>query len=631
MLIKKFFHFFFPLLILFFITGYVFATQRVRPPKDVTVIESSQGPKISWDYSQPDTIFSFNNGFPGGIWQLTEKAGLGVIFDLSDYPDATLEEIDFVHYAKQNLYGPYYFRVHVYDMDSLKEVATIDSLVAGDAYEMPRYETYVSLGSLPYIPHVGIFIQGLSTVDTVDYYYPSVMTDTSPYVPGVSYMCINFDDPFNSSDPNYLNIYELNVVESQATNVLIDLWINFGANKKVRVSNNSFFAPKPGAPYNLPQSSFQLFKSPSKTVQNTIAQKGFYIFKGINGDSLEKIDEVPFDVWEYIDSESTMGDSVIYGVNAFSDTLLSEIMAVPYNNTVISIAAARQDTNWDFVPDRLSDTVEVRGMINSVNFGIGTHYFLQDYSGGIYLNSDDFAVDLKIKDSIYVKGVIQQIDGLTAIVPLSMESIVVLDSVHQIPVLTLDDVEHPENAEGMLLSVGNLHLLNPEDWPALGNSGTVSATNDADTFDIYISPFSELDGWSAPNEFNLVAVVDQYTQKSPPDDGYRLRPSLKSDFTPIAGLEDGTEGIPLSFSLDQNFPNPFNPVTFITYHLPKTSKVQVEVYNLLGQKIETLVHTLQPAGTYTVQFNGAGRASGIYLYKISAGSFSAVRKMILLK
>jgi len=93
---------------------------------------------------------------------------------------------------------------------------------------------------------------------------------------------------------------------------------------------------------------------------------------------------------------------------------------------------------------------------------------------------------------------------------------------------------------------------------------------------------------------------------------------------------------PNVFALEQNYPNPFNPMTTIQYTLPEPATVRLEVYNLLGQRVVTLVDKELPAGDYTTVWEGtdnAGRpvASGIYLYKIDAGKFTSAKKMILLK
>lgn len=89
--------------------------------------------------------------------------------------------------------------------------------------------------------------------------------------------------------------------------------------------------------------------------------------------------------------------------------------------------------------------------------------------------------------------------------------------------------------------------------------------------------------------------------------------------------------IPASFYLDQNFPNPFNPSTIITYSLPVSSDVTLKIYDLLGREITTLVNKFQTPGIHTINFNAASLSSGIYLYKLTAGKFSQTKKLILIK
>jgi hypothetical protein len=88
---------------------------------------------------------------------------------------------------------------------------------------------------------------------------------------------------------------------------------------------------------------------------------------------------------------------------------------------------------------------------------------------------------------------------------------------------------------------------------------------------------------------------------------------------------------PRVFRLHQNYPNPFNPLTMINYQLPMTSDVELSVYNLLGQKVKTLVSEKKAAGYHEVKFNAQNLSSGIYYYKIKAGEFQDVKKMVLLK
>ena len=88
---------------------------------------------------------------------------------------------------------------------------------------------------------------------------------------------------------------------------------------------------------------------------------------------------------------------------------------------------------------------------------------------------------------------------------------------------------------------------------------------------------------------------------------------------------------PDKFNLSQNYPNPFNPSTKIKFALPKPENVKIDVYNTLGQKIETLLNQQMKAGHHEVEFNAQNLSSGLYYYRIEAGEFQDVKKMILLK
>ena len=88
---------------------------------------------------------------------------------------------------------------------------------------------------------------------------------------------------------------------------------------------------------------------------------------------------------------------------------------------------------------------------------------------------------------------------------------------------------------------------------------------------------------------------------------------------------------PKTFLLEQNYPNPFNPSTTIRYQLPVASEVKLEVYDVLGKKIATLVNERQSAGSYQVVWNASGLSSGTYFYRLQAGTFTQTKKMILVK
>ncbi len=119
--------------------------------------------------------------------------------------------------------------------------------------------------------------------------------------------------------------------------------------------------------------------------------------------------------------------------------------------------------------------------------------------------------------------------------------------------------------------------------------------------------------------------------------GGLVSPQSSRDFVTIrysqtlVSLDDGISQQPDNFQLGQNYPNPFNPSTTIFYQLPRSSQVRLTVYDLLGREIMTLVNREQPAGEYSVKVNAGNLPSGIYLYRLEAGSFIQTRKMMLLK
>ena len=131
-----------------------------------------------------------------------------------------------------------------------------------------------------------------------------------------------------------------------------------------------------------------------------------------------------------------------------------------------------------------------------------------------------------------------------------------------------------------------------------------------------------------------VQAVDKYQDSS-----------VRSDFVSAIGLlncgvlcaagEDNVshnnQQLPKEYSLNQNYPNPFNPSTNIQYDIPNDNFVTIKIYNLPGKEVKSLVNDFKKAGRYIVSFNGSDLASGVYYYKISAGKFEQVKKMILIK
>ncbi len=114
-------------------------------------------------------------------------------------------------------------------------------------------------------------------------------------------------------------------------------------------------------------------------------------------------------------------------------------------------------------------------------------------------------------------------------------------------------------------------------------------------------------------------------------DGIRVATSWNDVFGIVSGVEITESKIPTDYTLTQNYPNPFNPTTRINYSVPFDSKVTISVYSITGELVAELVNDYKSVGTYSVNFDGSNLASGMYIYRMVAGSFVQTNKMMLLK
>ena len=107
---------------------------------------------------------------------------------------------------------------------------------------------------------------------------------------------------------------------------------------------------------------------------------------------------------------------------------------------------------------------------------------------------------------------------------------------------------------------------------------------------------------------------------------------LRADSLLVSVGEDGRDA-PRTFALHQNYPNPFNPVTHIRYSLParQAGFVSLKIYDVLGREVATLVNEERPAGTHSVTFDATGLASGVYMYRLTTGSFTDMKQMVLVR
>jgi hypothetical protein len=121
-----------------------------------------------------------------------------------------------------------------------------------------------------------------------------------------------------------------------------------------------------------------------------------------------------------------------------------------------------------------------------------------------------------------------------------------------------------------------------------------------------------------------------------PEYVYSLLAVSLQKLDPTTGIKLIDNTVPQTYSLDQNYPNPFNPTTVIKYTIPKEGSVKIQVFDITGRLVTTLVNANEATGTYSVTWDGrnsGGQAvsSGIYLYRLQANDFVSVKKMVMLK
>jgi hypothetical protein len=211
-------------------------------------------------------------------------------------------------------------------------------------------------------------------------------------------------------------------------------------------------------------------------------------------------------------------------------------------------------------------------------------------------------------------------------------------------------VTNAESYEGLLVEIDSLYKTSGT-WPGVGSGGSIYVRNSSrtDTAQLYISSSTNLAG-SVEKSYpiNVVAIINQYSSAATVyNNGYEIEPSDTSNIIHTPGtvptsIISGKQGIPQAFELSNNYPNPFNPSTTISFGLPSQSHVTVKVYSILGQEVATLMDGVQEAGYHNAVWNGHNNsgvqaASGVYLLRVMAqstsgnSSFTQVRKMLLLK
>lgn len=247
--------------------------------------------------------------------------------------------------------------------------------------------------------------------------------------------------------------------------------------------------------------------------------------------------------------------------------------------------------------------------------------------------------------SYTVVGQLSQFNGLAQITPDDAFSDIVDNGEATMPEPAKLDIatllSGPESFEGLLVEVDNLNKISG-DWPAEGVNANLTVSDDGDAHELTlrIDKDTDIDGTTEPTwPKNVVGIFGQYDYSSPFTEGYQLLPRSLADFADTTAIGVLPPFTPQSLKLHQAYPNPFNPSTTISFEMPAnllaSVRVELAIYNSLGQKIKTLLTSARSGWNETswdgTADNGQTMATGIYYAVLRVGAQQQTVKLMLMK
>ncbi|MCK6557960.1 lamin tail domain-containing protein [bacterium] len=289
-------------------------------------------------------------------------------------------------------------------------------------------------------------------------------------------------------------------------------------------------------------------------------------------------------------------------------------------------------------------TVTVQGIVTTDTTDF-SYYWIQDGTGpwsGIWVN--DNTTNVKAGDRVAVTGRVEENFNVTRLAnPSSANplSVTILSRGNPLPppvLLRTGDLRTgsatAERWEGMLVQVRNAVVSTP--FPDAPSNFGEFAIDDG-SGEVRVDDLGDFDGnldsiYVKGDSIRSLIGIQYFSF-----DNYKLLPRNNRDVvrgpsTAVAGRETP----PLRYALEQNYPNPFNPGTTISFELRQHGRVSLTIYNMLGQKVKTLMAAVKPAGRHVIAWNGTddrGQAvpTGVYFYRMQAAGFEKVNKMLLLR
>ncbi|MCW8805569.1 MAG: right-handed parallel beta-helix repeat-containing protein [Ignavibacteriaceae bacterium] len=190
-----------------------------------------------------------------------------------------------------------------------------------------------------------------------------------------------------------------------------------------------------------------------------------------------------------------------------------------------------------------------------------------------------------------------------------------------------NDLFYETNQNNCLVRIGSTNYITLAEWQA-----TLNDVNSHVEMPHFVEPYLHIDENIETYLESTGTPIAGIEKDFDGDTRNISTPDIGAD--EFAGIPVGVENdiqLPTEFALEQNYPNPFNPSTIIKYSVPQTSQVQIKVFDVLGNEIETLFNEEKSVGTYELIWNAANLPSGVYFYQLKAGEFISTKKMLLLK
>jgi hypothetical protein len=317
----------------------------------------------------------------------------------------------------------------------------------------------------------------------------------------------------------------------------------------------------------------------------------------------------------------------------------------PTESAPITIHSLRQNFS-DGVPQTFGwANVKLRGVATAgTHFGAEGPGYLQDSTGGVAVFGGDFSktvgtvIGPTTAFEVEVLGGVYQFNGNLEIIPYSVRRINVKPAVTPLVIKT-SQLAAGENLEGLLVKIVGARITGGS-FPPAGSSANLTIDDGSGPVTMRIDSDTDIDGQATPaRKIDIVGIVNQFDSSLPYTGGYQLLPRRAADISLSTDVEAETgSGMPRQFQLAQNHPNPFWRDTEIRFSLPADAAVQLEIFNLLGERVALLVDEKFLAGEHRVSWNNRQAdktlANGIYFYRLQAvtknAKWMAVRKMVLL-